>query len=104
MSRMIFIIDSSDKTISKQESKRDGYLKSFVFRTWLTGKPNFVSDYTLDCQGKEIMAFRDKVELRKFANILLKEASKTRKKAIEESGKSFYDGKELKEAKKKWVF
>ena len=109
MSKIIFLIDSSDKTISKEEAKADGYLKSFVFRTWFTGHPRFVSCYTLDCQGKEIMQFRDKEELRKFANLLLKEGNKTRKQVLKEQGETFFNGRLLKQlenqggGKKEWV-
>ena len=101
MSKVIFTLDSSDKNISKKESRKDGYLKSFVFRTWLTGKPEFVCGYTLDYQGKEIMAFRDKEELKKFSKILLKEVAKTKKQAINENGQTFFNEKKLNTNKRK---
>ena len=85
MSKRFFTIDNSDKSILKSKD-----LKEYVFWTWLTGRPSFVNHYTLENEkGIEIMSFKGKRQLRKFANILLREANKSRSQAVKESGKSY---------------
>ena len=85
MSSRLFVIDTSDKSLGRLKKN----LKWHVLWTWLTGKPSHVNHYTIETEGKEIMRFYDKYELRKFANMLLREASKSRNQAVKERGKVF---------------
>ena len=82
MSRIRFVIDSSDKTV--EESKE--YLKEYIFYSWLTGEPEFISGYSIATKGgREVLWFRDKKEIRKFTNFLLKQIKKSVKQVQRET-------------------
>ena len=69
MPRTKFSVDSSDKTVEKSKE----YVKDYLFISWLTGRPEFISGYSITTKNeREILWFRDKKEIRKFAKFLLK--------------------------------
>ena len=73
MSKVEYTIDSSDMSVRKNKK----YLKKVIFKSWLTGQPEIICEYTIETpKGIELLSFRDKKEVVKFARFLIKQVDK----------------------------
>lgn len=65
-------IDSSDTTVRKNKE----YLEKFEFRSWHTGEPKRICGYGILKKGYTKINFRNKEEVKKFAEWLTKISKK----------------------------
>lgn len=73
MSNIEYVIDSSDRSVRKSKK----YLKKIIFRSWLTGNPKIICEYTIETpEGIELLSFRDEKEVVKFARFLISQSNK----------------------------